>query len=800
MALQNAFANLALDASVGTVNTSVGTVNTSVQAVNTTLTNGIPVTPANTTIKLREVFSTYSPGTTWTEVKGTNDIIQLDGNAAGASYLVISKDPFTTGSESSITTVDSYSVPIELSMGLSMSQRVVGQETAIEFASTETPSTIPADIAISTISQTTTVLTVNTTTAHGLIPGRRISIYGVSGSGFLNFASLVVATIPTATQFLATAGPVGTITTATASGTGGYVAVRPIMGGALNGTSEVFENATATNASIYIRSNADEPIPSGTILGNHSVTVSGSAPTQIAAAAYTYAMLPSSEYRLSLQPDRVQWSDAVVDSTGAQTSRTLKTQIVPDPTKSYKLRVRANNNKSLTVPIAKIVSAAKTGTTTATIVTDVAHNLAVTDYVIIYGISNQTDFPNLVAQTQVASIVSSTSFTIVIPATTATVTAYGGYVAKVNGQQLNAGLLNVALINVSVTGGILSCIANATIGASVGDYVNVYNLVNSTTGVSLGLDGTYKIADVATTACALIPIGSTPTPGTLISTNTGGGLIKRTDTRINFARAFNFTRERVEILNRPSGDISAAVPVQGTVIVSAATVNTASLAASLLVVDAASAAITTTATIATITPASSSLSQEFNVLVTAASGTTPTLDVVVQESDDSGTNWFDTYHFPRITAIGQYRSPLIPMAGNRVRYVQTITGTTPSFTRSINRLQSHSTAPLQRQFFDRTLVVNTISSASPVFFTEGCADLIVVVSMGAVTTTAPVLVYQGSVDNLNWYQIGADITTVANTNNLLQLINAQSRFSRIFVKTAGVAATLNYVMIKGVGN
>ena len=791
MALQNAFANLALDASVGTVNTSV-------QAVNTTLTNGIPVTPANTTTKLREVFSTYSPGTTWTEVKGTNDIIQLDGNAAGASYLVISKDPFTTGSESSITTVDNYSVPIELSMGLSMSQRVVGQETAIEFASTETPSTVPADIAISTISQTTTVLTVNTTTAHGLIPGRRISIYGVSGSSFLNFASLVVATIPTATQFLATAGPVGTITTATASGTGGYVAVRPIMGGALNGTSEVFENATATNASIYIRSNADEPIPSGTILGNHSITVSGSAPTQIAVAAYTYAMLPSSEYRLSLQPDRVQWSDAVVDSTGAQTSRTLKTQIVPDPTKSYKLRVRANNNKSLTVPTAKIVSATKTGATTTTIVTDVAHNLATTDYVVMYGISDQTNFPNLTAQTQVLSIVSSTSFTINTTGT-GTATAYGGYVAKVNGQQLNAGLLNVALTNVSVTGGILSCIANATIGASVGDYVNVYNLVNSTTGVSLGLDGTYKIADVATTACALIPIGSTPTPGTLISTNTGGGLLKRTDTRINFARIFNFTRERVEIFNRPSGDLSAAVPVQGTVIVSAATVNTASLAASLLVVDAASAAITTTATIATIVPASSALSQEFNVLVTAASGTTPTLDVVVQESDDSGTNWFDTYHFPRITAIGQYRSPLIPMAGNRVRYVQTITGTTPSFTRSINRLQSHSTAPLQRQFFDRTLVVNTINSASPVFFTEGCVDLIVVVSMGAVTTTAPVLVYQGSVDNLNWYQIGADITTVASTNNLLQLTNAQSRFSRIFVKTAGVAATLNYVMIKGTG-
>jgi hypothetical protein len=71
--------------------------------------------------------------------------------------------------------------------------------------------------------------------------------------------------------------------------------------------------------------------------------------------------------------------------------------------------------------------------------------------------------------------------------------------------------------------------------------------------------------------------------------------------------------------------------------------------------------------------------------------------------------------------------------------------------------------------------------------------------MGAVTTTAPVLVYESSPDNLVWVQVGADITTAASTQNILQLDNVQSRFSRIRVKTAGSGATLNYIMVKGIG-
>lgn len=148
----------------------------------------------------------------------------------------------------------------------------------------------------------------------------------------------------------------------------------------------------------------------------------------------------------------------------------------------------------------------------------------------------------------------------------------------------------------------------------------------------------------------------------------------------------------VEIMR---GVALATQPVSGTV---TATVSNATLAAGTatfalptLVADVASAAITTTTTTATLTPTAGS-SYQVNIPVTAVSGTTPTMTVAVEESDDTGTNWYNRYTFPAITATGIYRSPILKLRGNRVRYVQTITGTTPSFTRAINRLQRQDTA------------------------------------------------------------------------------------------------------------
>lgn len=769
----------------------------------TSSTNPVFVEPQNITTQFRESFETYNTTTVWNQSVATGDIVQLDGNAVSASYLVISKNPLTADTETYVETQSTFPVPLEAIVGLGMSQRVLGQELSIEYASTATPIPLPSNVAISSIVQATTTLTVTTSTAHGLVAGTRIGILGITSDSRLNYPCLVVANITSSTVFTATAGPMGTITSLSVGPytSQGFVYFRSAMGGAPDGYSQIFENATATNASMYVRSESGDVYPSGTFAGNHSVTVGSTASVQAVAANFSYAFVPTTEFRSLLQADRIQYYDVGIDATVQPSSRRNVTQVVPSPTQNYKIRFRFTNDKSLTVPTAKIVSASKAGSTTATITTSTAHGLTTGNFIVIYGIRDQTNFANLTTATAVSSTPTATTFTITGYSPSVTATSYGGMVARVNGANIPAAYTTVAIQSATVTATDLTLVGGANWAFVVGDYVNVYGCRDNSTGADLAVDGVYKVASVATTTAILLPISTTVLPSPFASTNCGGTVIKRTDARISYVRLFEYLREKVEVLNK--NDNFSSVPVvlnSNSALGTVTTVSTASLAANLIVNDVASAALTSTATSAAITPAASSLSQEFNVIVTAVSGTNPTLDVVVQESDDSGTNYYDTYHFPRITATGQYRSPLIPLTGNRVRYVRTIGGTgTPSFTNSVNRIQSHTSNPVQRQFFDRTVVPNTLNSTSPAFFTEGCADLVVMVNMGAITTTAPVFALQVSVDNTNFVQLGADITTAASTTSILQVSNAQARFSRLLVKTAGSGATLGYVMVKGVG-
>ena len=215
------------------------------------------------------------------------------------------------------------------------------------------------------------------------------------------------------------------------------------------------------------------------------------------------------------------------------------------------------------------------------------------------------------------------------------------------------------------------------------------------------------------------------------------------------------------------------------------------------VADVASAALTATATTAAFTPTFGA-SYQVVIPVTAVTGTTPTMDVGIEESDDSGTNWFRVYDFPRITATGVYRSPKLPMVGNRVRYVQTVAGTTPSFTRSVNRSQSSDTAPFLRQLVDRALVPNTLNSVTGSLNVQQCRSVQMVVNMGAITTTAPALQLEGSDDNgTTWYALGSPLTAVASSTVQVTVANVQAGLIRARVSTGGVGATAGHTTLKG---
>lgn len=517
----------------------------------------------NALTKFRDSYESYVPGVLYNESKATGDIIQVDGNTASASYLVISKSNVDAGTESTLNSIGTFAMPLEASFGVHLSQRTLGQEFALEIVDTDTPIPTPAEIDISALSQATTTLTVTTATPHGLSVGFSFGIYGCTDSRF-NYPSLVVATIVSETQFTATAGPGGTITSLTASpsvlGTP-KVYTRRRLGGANDGTSIIFESANAINASFYVRSNSGDAFPSGTVAGNHGVTIASTASVALATSPLTYAFIPTSEYKLNMAIDRVQWHDQAVDVATGTTQRIIRTSVCPTASKQYRLRFRATNNKALTVPVGKIVSATKAGSTTATIVFAAAHGLTTNDQIVIYGIRDQTNFANLTTATLVASVVNSTTITIAFGAS-ATATSYGGFVSRVNGAQIQQGVAAQAVQSASITNSVLTLTGSATwAGVSIGDYVDVYGIRDNTTGADVGVDGVYRVKNLLTVTLTLEPIAGTSIPTTLASVNAGGAVIKRTDFRISWSRIIDFERERVEFTPRPQADASAAIPV-----------------------------------------------------------------------------------------------------------------------------------------------------------------------------------------------------------------------------------------------
>ncbi len=522
------------------------------------------VTATNVTTKFRESFETYTPGQVWTEVKDTNDLVILDGNTIGSSYLVISKSPLDAGTETSLSSVAQFNMPLEAAFGISMSQRTIGQDFAVEIVDVG-PDLMPTidDLAIASIQQASTTLTIVTSAAHNFTIGQRIGIYGVSDSR-LNYPSLVVTSILSPTSFLANSTPGGAISSVTAGPfTSGFVYQRPALGYAKSGTSMIFEQAGGSAAAFYVRAEAGDALMTGTPAGQHGITTGSTASIQGVNLPYAYAFQPTTEFRVNMLEDRVQWADVAVDSLNQPTARVTRTQVIPNHLKNYKVRFRAANRKGLTVPAAKIVSAVKTASATATITTDVPHGLTTSDVVCIYGLRDQTSFTNLVTATSITSIVNATQFTITM-GVSSTATSYGGLVARVRGGNLPSSLgYNASILQTAtLTGGKLTITGLSSYATTVlvGDLVNLYGVRNATNGNDMGVDGVWRARSVNTTTIEFEPVGWTP-PADFVLTNVGGVIITRTDMRIYYVRVFDYERERVEIMNRPGSDAGGSVPV-----------------------------------------------------------------------------------------------------------------------------------------------------------------------------------------------------------------------------------------------
>lgn len=707
------------------------------------------------------------------------------GNAAGSAYLSISLCPITVGSEYVLESVENFRYPMRFAFGVSISQRIIGQEIEASIVGTDgsvvevlTPK---ADIAISgSISVTTNVATVNFATPHDFVGGDRVILKGNTDSRMnvgpvsVTVISPVQITIP--------------LSIANASYTaGGFVQWLDPFKYAQNAVGLVWENVIATQGTFYTRRNGYN-----TRGVNSSITTTTA--TQSSTSSYSDGLNAAGRFEFKCDQEESVLTPRGQDSVAAPPSTVKWTQGIPDEEKQYKLRFRVRNNENLTVPVAKIVSATKTGTTTATIVTSTPHGLNALDQVQIYGIRDATSFPALIAQTAIASIVDATTFTIIIGAAL-TVSSTGGSVHRVNGINLAPGAVTQSIQSVARTSNVMTVIGSAAWTVVFpGDNVNIYGC----DATSMGLyDGVYKVLRFSGTTLELESVG--PDFGTI---NCGGTVLKRTDSRLHFVNQMEYTRHVVELSQQNGGfDQSRTLPVaafinSGTV-TTVTTVTAGGVQIPINVADIASAVIAVTATTVAVTPAQG-VAYQVNIPVTAASGTNPTLDVSIEESDDSGTNWFKVYDFPRITTTGMYRSPVIQSSGNRIRYVQTVGGATPSFTRSLNRLQIHNDAQYLRQLVDRTIVPITLNSTSGSLFVSGASNFNLFVRCTAQTTPATIAL-QFSHDGTNWH---TSATTVATINGIAQakVSNEKWSFVRAIVTAGGTGITLGELQIIGSDN
>lgn len=780
------------------------------------VTQAVPPTPAS------EFTSNFT-----FSVEG-GDFINTSRSSNGQQYVEISIDPLSV-SETQTTVEFNRPVrfPLYAEIEASISQRTNGDYVVMELTDKVSRDVEPIEYNIVSISQSNTRLTVTLDFPFDGWLGSWVDIYGLADSRF-NYTNAAIETMSLDKKTLTiTTRDETTIPslTATPNSTGGKLKRQAKLQNARNAVGMRFTGLSTTSAAFMSRFDSGSIKEAGTLTGSRLASNASTAPIYSSGINGQVEIKSSSKYRIEVEPEIITFMDKSVDSAGAIYSvRQAFTAVKPLGDNDYYIRFRAVSPRSISRPVAKIVSAVKaTASTTATITTDVPHGLNVDSHVTIYGINNQTVFANLTAATKVASIISDTVFTIVIG--TATIaTSYGGYVSICNGGVTQPGAIAQVVQSVAVdANGFVTLIGNGTWAGlgGVGEYVNLLGVRNSTNGTDLGVDGVYRVSNFSATILVLEPVKYlngliavnglgqklSPTVGVIPTTNAGGAVLLRTTLRNHDFITASYSQSVTNISGQGTFRTDKAIPVVhvGSVVAIQGGPTTVSTTTGLggwlvnpataSIPDIASAAITTTATTSAI---ANNLGNGFqvNIGVTAVTGTNPTLDVRVEESFDGGTNWVTLYEMQRITAVGSYNSPILRASGRHIRYVQTVGGTYPSFTRAITRnILPFIQAEPQKRLMDRSIVLTTLNSVTPVLFSGAANNVQLVINLGT-ATTPPALQIEGSEDGINFYPIGSPLTGVASSTVQLTLTGMSATFVRARVSTVGATVVAGYVSLK----
>ena len=601
--------------------------------------------------------------------------------------------------------------------------------------------------------------------------------------------------------------------------------------GARNAFGLRLTGTSSTSSAVVSLFGGDDNQVSGTLLGDHRVTMATTAPTYVAGAVMgQYEIRASSRFRLECTPDVSLLLDKAEQSMSVWSAREPRTSVKPSTNAMLYPRFRLYKPVSMSRPVAKIVSATKaTASTTATIVTDAPHGLVTGNYVTIKGIANQTVFASFTTPVAV-TVVNETTFTVVI-GTAAIATSYGGSVIIANGGKDQPGIVANTIQNAQsyIADGsnwlLLTGLATWAGLFNPGDYVNIHGVRNSTNGADLSLDGAWEVAHISTTSLFLRPVFDiagnrvSPALGTLALKTASGSVIIRQTLRAHDLAVTSWKDNKVSIDGTGTTRTDKALPVYGL----GGTVTSAQGTAALpgtggagawivrgsahTTADLASAAFTTVGVTAgtAIDLLGNTGSMQVNTDITAVSGTSPRLINRLQGSFD-GTNFVNIYDVGVMTTSTAKNNdtPVIPVEFRSIRHTMDCRGTTPSFTRSVNRvMRPLETSKRQRRMIDRVVGLTTTTASTEWLYVGGCVNAqIMSTAMAGQTVAAVVKVQLCQGDPAiagNWYDIPSapTLTTSASTFAVTSpFVIGNAKFARLVPTTAGTGiATDTYELV-----
>ena len=737
----------------------------------------------------------------WGGFAGVNwaggDFVTSVSSPNGQSINAISSSPLTTGESYVVNYSKAVLQPCALEFAASFKQTGVSFATVALFANNPVtgPDTVPSPINIISAYQSSAVDGASYNAVAGTVlhlvlesalpsvgsnqavfVGDWVNITGFADSR-INYSNACIAFISADRKTISV-----TFSNEAALPSLAIAAITPTLGtakiqfynnmsGARNGFGIRFTGASSTSAAIVSIFGGDDNQTSGTLRGDQRTTVANYAPNYVSGAAWgQYEVRASSRYRLETTPSAATLYDKPEQSASQWSLRdTPRTSVKPASGALLYPRFRLYKPVNMTRPIGKIVSISKAGTTTATINLHAApaEALAVGNVVALYGVRDQTNFVN--STVTITAVLSPTQFQAVV-GSAVTATSYGGSVSIVNGGAAQPGIIaqqvTSVVSRVAEGSNWLDVIGGATwSGLSLGDYVDLYGVRESTAGTDVGVDGAWEVAHLSTTTMVLKPVFDiagnriSPALGTLASVNCGGTVLIRPTLRAHNLSVSSWTETQVQIDGQGTSDQRKALPIygmggsigvtQGT----AASVGTAGGGAWIVrgaahrTTDIAWAALTAVGQTnsAVIDVMGNIGAHQFYTDIGALTGTAVRMFTRLQGSYDN-TTFFNIFDTPIQTTIANKLagiSPILPVQVPYIRYVRDLRGTTPSVSNSVTRMtRPGAETKRQRRMNDRVVGLTTTTPSTELLWVEGCTKAQITCTPLTGATTAPTVKLQ----------------------------------------------------------